>query len=87
MGDSFSDAVSKFEKAILGSCSYVCSCCHQLWFKQSVKPVSNLYKSDSFDTNALKQALTGYRSVDDIEWMCSTCIYNINQEKLPNFQL
>ena len=87
IGESFSDAVGKFEKAISCSCSYVCSCCHQLWFKQSIKPVSALYKSDSLDTNLLKQSLTGYLSVDDIEWICNTCIGNIKSGKVPKLSV
>ena len=86
-GETFADTVSNFEKAISGSCSYVCSCCQQLWFKQSVKPVSSQCNSASVDTKLLKQSLTGYSSVDDIEWICNTCICNIKNGKVPKLSV
>ena len=84
IGSSFSEAVEKFNEAILGSCSYVCSCCQQLWFKQSVKEVSSLYQTESMDTSLLKQCLTGYSSVGNCEWICNTCVFNIRKGKVPN---
>ena len=87
IGSSFSEAVEKFNEAILGSCSYVCSCCQQLWFKQSVKEVSSLYQTGSMDTSLLKQCLTGYSSVGNREWICNTCVFNIRKGKVPKLSV
>ena len=82
LGFSFTEAVEKFHEAIC-SCSYVCSCCHQVWFKQSVKEIDSLSKAESFDMSLLKMCLTGYISVANREWICNTCLYNIKQGKIP----
>ena len=82
MGVSFFEAVEKFNEAIC-SCSYVCSCCHQVWFKQSVKKVSSLHNTESLDLALLKMCVTGYTSVADCEWICNTCLFNIRQGKIP----
>ena len=85
--ESFTDAVNKFNDSISGSCSYVCTCCQQLWFKQSVKDVSTLLASTSFDTNLLKRCKTDFISEEGIEWICSTCICNIKQGKMPKLSV
>ena len=87
IGFSLSEAVEKFNEAILGSSSYVCSCCHQLWFKQSVNEVSCLCRSVSMDISLLKQCLTGYSSVGNHEWICNTCVFNIRKGKVPKLSV
>ena len=82
LGVSFSEAVEKFNEAIC-SCSYVCSSCHQVWFKQSVKEVSSLKETVSLDMSLLKKCLTGYTSVANCEWICNTCLSNIRQGRIP----
>ena len=82
VGFSFKEAVDKFNEA-LSTCSYVCSCCHQTWFKQSVKEINSLNKTESLDLSLLKQCLTGYTSVANYEWICNTCLFNIRQGKIP----
>ena len=82
LGCSFSDTVKKFDEAIC-SCSYVCSCCQQVWFKQSVKEVSSLNDMRFSYMPLLKICLTGYTSVNDREWICNTCLRNIRQGKIP----
>ena len=84
-GFTFEEAVNKFNEAIKVSCSYVCSSCHQTWFKQSVKTVSSLSKN--IDTPLLLQCLTGYHSVANEEWICNTCINNIRHGKVPRLSV
>ena len=81
-GLSFSDAVEKFNEAI-SSCSNVCSSCHQVWFKQSVKDVSSLNKTECLDLSLLNMCLIGYISFANCEWICNTCLANIRQGKIP----
>ena len=81
VGFSFTEAVHKFNEAIQDSCSYVCSCCHQTWFKQSVRTLSSVSKN--VDASLLQKCATGLRSVQNEEWICSTCITNIRQGKIP----
>ena len=77
----FSEAVEKFNESILGSCSYVCTCCHQLWFKQSVREVQALFQTVSVDTSLLKQCLTGYTSVQNREWIATHVCLTYEREK------
>ena len=86
LGTSFSDTVEKFSEAIC-SCSYVCTACHQVWFKQSVKEVSSLKETISLDMALLQICITGYTSVDNREWICNTCLFNIRQGKIPKLSL
>ena len=64
VGHSFSDAVNKFREALNSSCSFVCSCCQQTWFKHSVQAVASL-NIKSLDAKLLDKCLTGYISVGD----------------------
>ena len=85
LGVSFEEAIEKFKEAE-GSCSYVCSSCHQVWFKKSVKEVSFLDKV-SLDKTLLNQSITGHISVANREWICNTCIVNIKQGKIPKLSV
>ena len=81
-GHSLSEAKDKFKEAISSGSSYVCSCCHQTWFKRSVRTISSLGKT-ILNTSLLNKCLTGYLSVANCEWLCNTCLFNINKGKIP----
>ena len=83
----FAEAVDKFNETISGLCSYVCSCCQQLWFKHSVKNVPSLFASTALDINLLQRCLTGYKSEEGMEWICSTCLGNIRNKKIPKLSV
>ena len=85
IGVSFEEAVDKFNEAIKDSCSYVCSCCNQIWFKQSVKLLSSVSKS--IDSSLFTQCVKGYRSVGNQEWICTTCSNNLRQGKIPRLSV
>jgi len=69
------DAISMinlFYKNIACGPEYVCTCCDQLWFKCSiVKCDPNKYRACSLDI--VESCLTGFKSVNDTEWICMTC--------------
>ena len=48
------DAVNKFREDINSSSLFVCSCCHQTWFKHSVQAVAGL-NIKSLDAHLLEQ--------------------------------
>ena len=85
-GHSFSEAVNKFNEAICSGPSYVCSSCHQTWFKQSVKDVASLNKI-ILNMQLVKECLTGHISVANCEWICNTCLSNIKQGKIPKLSV
>ena len=86
-GISLCDSVHKFKEAVSEGSSYVCTCCHQVWFKQSVKDVSSVGQMSSMSDTLLKKCTTGYISVDNCEWICNTCIYNLTQGKIPKLSV
>ena len=86
-GLSFSDSIEKFHEAVSEGSSYVCTCCHQVWFKQSVKELSSLERVSSLNKSLLKKCTTDFMSVNSHEWICNTCISNIKQGKIPKLSL
>ena len=64
----------------------MCTCCQQLWFEHSVRPISSLDKV-SLDKTFLKKCTTNYVSVNDEEWICNTCLNNIKQLKVPKMSV
>ena len=85
-GHSFADAVDRFKEAIFSSASYVCSICHQTWFKHSVKAVASLNQK-IIKSHLLNKCLTGYISVENREWICNSCLFNIKQGKVPKLSV
>lgn len=64
--------INLFYKNIACGPEYVCTCCDQLWFKCSVvKCDPNKYRACSLDI--VESCLTGFKSVNDTEWICMTC--------------
>ena len=84
---SLSDAVQKFNDSTYCSCSYVCSCCHQVWFKQSVKQISSINKLSPDAKSLLNKCMSSYMSVGNNEWICNTCLSNIKQGKIPKLSV
>ena len=85
-GNTFSEAVGKFNAAICSGPSYVCSSCHQTWFKQSVRDIASLNKI-KLNMQLFKECLTGYISVANCEWICNTCLSSIKQGRIPKLSV
>ena len=86
-GYSLCDSVQKFEEELCEGSSYVCTCCHQVWFKQSVKDISSVEQMSSVSDVLLKKCVTGYISVNNREWICNTCVFNVKQGKIPKLSV
>ncbi len=79
---SIPKTIEFFHKNISVGPEYICTCCDQLWYKSSVTQCNaSLYKSCSREILTL--CLTGMKSVDNTEWICSTCHSNLKAGKLP----
>ena len=75
--------IKNFHENIKGGPEYICTCCDQLWYKSSVTKCNpNLYKTCS--DNILDVCVTGAKSINDTEWICSTCHSNLKDGKLPS---
>ena len=85
-GKTILESIDKFNASISDSCSYVCSCCQQLWFKQSVRSISSL-ETLPLNKTLLKKCLTDIPSVNNMEWICTTCFCNIRKGKIPKLSV
>ena len=76
------EGIEMFHKNISVGPEYICTCCEQLWYKSSVTKCNpDLYKSCTREI--LNLCLTGLKTTDNIEWICSTCHSNLKAGKLP----
>ena len=80
-GLNITDCIEIFHESISAGPIYVCSCCHQTWFKQSVSEA----KSISSDQRA--RFLTKLQSAENKEWICTTCRVNILCNKVPKLSV
>ena len=81
--DSAISIINLFHKNIANGPEYVCTCCDQWWYKSSVmKSDTNKYRACSQDI--VKSCLTGFKSVNDTEWICITCDSNLKKGKIPS---
>ena len=63
--------ICKFHEIVSQGPLYICTCCDQLWYKYSVLHADKLRQSNP----NIEKYLCNKLSVDDIEWVCTTC-YN-----------
>ncbi|XP_078383037.1 uncharacterized protein LOC144665645 [Oculina patagonica] len=83
LDQTMTEQIETFHKNIKCGPEYICTCCDQLWYRSSViKCNPNVYKVCS--QNILKVSLTGVKSLNNIEWICSTCNSNLKEGKLPS---
>ena len=80
-GSDLDTCIELFHKNVSIGPVYVCSCCHQTWFKHSVSQAASL----SMDKQHIY--LTKFLSVDDKEWVCLTCKNSIYAGKVPRLSV
>jgi len=71
--------ISKFHELTAQGPLYICTCCHQLWYKNGVLSAKNLRQSNS----NMSKFLCNKRSVDNVEWLCKTCHRHLISNKIP----
>lgn len=59
---------------------YICSSCTQNYFKHSAQRVD---RTKFKHRDVLQTCLTGYKSVDDKEWVCKTCVGATTLGRIP----
>ena len=80
-GDSIDNCIRLFHESIKVGPQFICTCCDQTWFKQSVSQVSSI--KGSYDL----QFLNGRLSVDGLEWICTTCKTSLLKNKVPKLSV
>ena len=74
--------IEQFHKNIRCGPEYICTCCDKLWYRSSVTKC-NVNNYSKCPQNIVESCITGVKSVDDTEWICSTCHSNLKDSKLP----
>ena len=62
---------------------YVCSCCHQTWFRKSVSVLKNTH----IPAESKRLHCTEFTSVGNEEWICHTCLSALRDSKLPKLSV
>ena len=83
-GIDLQSCIQIFFKEISVGPLYVCSVCEQTWFKHSVIRVTDSLRASDESEN---KCLTGYKSVDNVEWICRTCYVYLKDRKIPKLSL
>ena len=76
--ESVVECLKQFEGNIAVGPLFVCTCCHQTWFRKSVSLLKN--------TNIRRCSLnycTKLKSVNCEEWICYTCLSELKDGKVP----
>ena len=77
------ECIKKFHCDISIGPLYVCTCCHQTWFRKSVA----LLKNTHIPAEKRRQYCTGFISVNNEEWACHTCLSALRERKCPKLSV
>ena len=80
-GFDIDGCIELFHKRISVGPVFICSCCHQTWFKHSVSEVKPPFSEKN------KIYCSGLVSVDNKEWICITCKNSIQSGKVPKLSV
>ena len=81
--ENIENAIKQFHSDISIGPLYVCSCCHQTWFRKSVSILKNTY----IPAESKRQHCTNFISVNDKEWICHTCLSALRDSKIPKLSV
>ena len=62
---------------------FVCTCCHQTWFRKSVSMIKNI----NISAKDVSLYCTKLLSVNKGEWICHTCLSTIRDGKVPKLSV
>ena len=84
-GKDLDQSIKTFHKMIQDGCIFPCSVCQQTNFPEQVIPVTNLHPGAH--QVLLIECLTGYKSLDDIEYICLLCKNAIYRGQVPRLSI
>ena len=76
------ECIEQFHSSIAVGPLYVCTCCHQTWFRKGVCMLKNI----NLPTSS-RLYCTKFISVNDEEWICHTCIGAIRDGRVPKLSV
>ena len=80
--DSVVECLKQFDENIAVGPLFVCTCCHQTWFRKSVSLLKNTtIRKCSFNY------CTKLKSVKSEEWICHTCLSALKDGKVPKLSV
>ena len=77
------ESIKRFHSDIAIGPLYVCSCCHQTWFRKSVSMLMNTHIS----AESKRLYCTDLTSVGNEEWICHTCLSALRENKPPKLSV
>ena len=77
------ESIKRFHSDISIGPLYVCSCCHQTWFRKSVSMLKNTHIS----AESRRLYCTDFTSVGNEEWICHTCLSALRESKPPKLSV
>ena len=76
------ECIKQFHSSIAVGPLFVCTCCHQTWFRKGVCMLKNINLPKSS-----RLYLTKFTSVNDEEWICHTCMGAIRDGKVQKLSV
>ena len=81
--ETIEESIKQFHSDISFGPIYVCSCCHQTWFRKSVSMLKNCH----IPAESKRLHCTEFTSVGNEEWICHTCLSALRDSKLPKLSV
>ena len=81
--ETIEESIKRFHSDISFGPIYVCSCCHQTWFRKSVSMLKNTH----IPAESKRLHCTEFTSVGNEEWICHTCLSALRDSKLPKLSV
>ena len=80
---SIEESIKRFHSDIAIGPLYVCSCCHQTWFRKS----ASMLKNPHISAESKRLHCTDFTSVGNEEWICHTCLSALRESKPPKLSV
>ena len=81
--ETIEESIKRFHSDISFGPIYVCSCCHQTWFRKSVSVLKNTH----IPAESKRLHCTEFTSVGNEEWICHTCLRALRDSKVPKLSV
>ena len=79
---NINECIKQFHLSIAVGPLFVCTCCHQTWFRKGVCMLKNI----NLPTSS-RLYCTKFMSINDEEWICHTCMGAIRDGKVPKLSV
>ena len=81
--ETIEEAIKQFQSDISVGPLYVCTCCHQTWFRKSV----SMLKNTNLPAERKRLYCTDFTSISNEEWICHTCMSALRDSKTPKLSV